>query len=371
MVDEVIEKKWQTVATEIGNMLMSLTSNKALKAWINYKSNDKQKAVEYWEKIAEEDNDRGIRACRSLAVYFHSQAYEEEINKNYNTAKDFWRESHKYWQRLLNSEAFRNEIQILSKISSTSSIHHDDVEPLIEDLGKNLLAVHVAIAQQEFERKKESRSKQHIKTIRLSQFPESAVTSAIKNILESVCPIKHDTRIDHTTFTHDSAKEARRKGTFAIDMFPDFPNGFIMVLMANIWEIQVNLVDSNTLERTWQNYIEFKEKGYLERLHQMIPKVGGIESHLIKSLLTAYTNVGCDYELARINNWILDVNRAFEGGRSYEGKNLLDTNAEKATQALQVISDLKKKYGCDPELFRFLNERVEYSNEESAKAYSY
>ena len=91
---------------ELSVRLQHLINNKALQSWIDFQNGRKESALTYWKKAAQADDDRGLQAKRSLAVYYHSLAYDDEIKGNQGSAHALWREALKYWALIFGSSAF-------------------------------------------------------------------------------------------------------------------------------------------------------------------------------------------------------------------------------------------------------------------------
>lgn len=347
-------------AEHINRMLVNLTANKALQAWIHYKSGEMHKAVDYWQKTAHENNDRGVRAKRSLAVYYHNQAYEMETSGQWQQAANYWGKAHEYWGGLLKSEAFRGEIQNLSSVNTSASIDHKDIEPFIEVLGTLLLSPHVTIAQQEFERNNLERTKKHIQILKKSQFPETVLKKALDDILKGICPLKHYGEIDHTTYTPETATEDELRGDFADELFKEAANGPLMLLATLIWQMKLALIENKSPPEVWEKYKKICRRGILDRLDAMSKKCeNGMENHLIQSRLQSFIQTGCEFQWLKINNAIGEYNQMAGEFRFDQAKRLLAATTENAGEDLLLMQDLKNKFGCDEETFRRFRSRAE------------
>jgi hypothetical protein len=291
--------------------LKRLSDNKSLQAWIHYQTDERRKALEYWEETARSDDD-GLRARRSLAVYHHSQAYDLEIEGRRKESVEHWRAGMKYWAEVFLSKSFRAALPDLSAVQSNQSLDHADLDAIIETLSECVLSPNETLANRAAENKEWKLAGQHVKLIRQSGFAEPVRAAVLDRVLKKICDVFYG-RIEHTTLDEHSALSLEDRSKFASEYFPDRINGRLNLLAVAVWRGRKAAETLKDIDAAWARIKELKTRNKLSEIASW-PR--GEYEQVVKDRLEEVAEAACELELAKLNTLLIRRLKANEEFKS-------------------------------------------------------
>ena len=295
---------------EIKRHLDRLSYNKPLQAWIHYEAGEIELALAYWEKASQSDDDKGLVARRSLAVHYHSQAYDLELEGRRAEAVQFWSKALSLWVTIFQSQTFRGLLPRFSTVQTTSSLDYSELDAFIEVLCECVLLPNQNLANRAVESEDWDLAGQQIELIRKSGFQESIYGPVLDRILQKLSPITHGT-IEHTTFDESGARSMEARAALAEKYFPTKINGKLAILVAAIWRGKKASETLDNIVPTWNRINKLHGEGFLDQLDSLRASTKDQNlNYLTRNRLQEVAQVACELEVAYGNSLWRQGNKA-------------------------------------------------------------
>ena len=326
-------------ARQITQQLAKLDSNRLLHAWVLYKSGVTEDALVAWRKLAETDDHQGLSARRSLAIHFHSLAYDQELEGS-NLAEKSWAESLLHWAYLFKSRGFRNELGNLSTVQSDLRLNENEIPEIIDVLSRSILAPHVTLACQQAERGQLKHAGDHITIIRKSAFDPSLTNELLDIIVDRICPISTDelSAASHTKATIDAVT---KRGDLALQHFPDHANGTLAVTVGAIWYGRDAIHREKGYKNAWRKILNLKQKGIFQHLEKLKMATSNNQfAHVISTRLKELSKTASNIQKGLLIDLMIKRNNAIAAiNNNQSGSNIKKLRSV----ATQIMNPDRKK----------------------------
>lgn len=320
-------------ARKITQQLTKLNSNKLLHAWVLYKSGDTEDALATWRELAEIDDHQGLSARRSLAIHFHSLAYDQELEGN-SQAERSWTESLLHWAHLFKSRGFRSELGNLSTVQSDLRLNENEIPEMIDALSRSILAPHVTLACQQAERGQYKHAGNHITIIRKSAFDPGLTNELLENVIDRICPISTD-EISAASHTKETIDAITKRGNLALQHYPDHVNGTLAVTIGAIWYGRDATHREKGYENAWSKILNLKQKGVLQRLKKLKLATSNNQfAHVISTRLKELSGTASNIQHDLLIDLIIKRGKAIDAVNSYQSSSNLKKLRSVATQIM-------------------------------------